>query len=149
MYGRFGGSSNIQHARSGSGQMDAGSQGFANTFARKHVAGLNSSGSSSAPATQACCLRERPPVVQIDRSTFRRKTRQFHGDEAHGENPQENPEFASARARRTADVASILRRDSEHARYFSYVSSAHSPESLPQVPGQDADRRAHSTSPDV
>lgn len=37
-------------------------------------------------------------------------------------NPQEYSEFVSARARRTEDVAKQygMRRDTEHARYFSY-----------------------------
>ncbi|MER8383075.1 Effector protein NopP [Mesorhizobium sp. M1399] len=134
MYGRIGGSSDIHYTRSGevnetnqsgaAGQTDAGSERFANLFARMHLAGGGSTGSSSSAATAAYSLRSRPPVVEIDRSTFRREVRQFHGDKIMhiADNPQEYSEFVSSRARRTADVAKQygMRRDTEHARYFSY-----------------------------
>ncbi|NGO54250.1 Effector protein NopP [Mesorhizobium camelthorni] len=134
MYGRIGGSSDVHYTRSGevdetnqsgaAGQTDAGSQRFANMFARMHLAGGDSTGSSSSAATPAYSLRSRPPVVEIDRSSFRREVKHFHGDEiTHiADNPQEYSDFVSARARRTADVAEQYgtTRDTEHARYFSY-----------------------------
>ncbi|XXA98849.1 Effector protein NopP (plasmid) [Rhizobium sp. YTUHZ044] len=129
MYGRIGDSSDIQYTRRGRRQTDAGSQEFAATFARMHITASASSGGSSSAATQAYSLQANPPVVQIDRSTFRREARQFHGAEITriADNPQEYSEFISSRARRTADVASQygVRRDSEHARYYSYQLGDH------------------------
>ncbi|WP_322885932.1 Effector protein NopP (plasmid) [Sinorhizobium medicae] len=110
--------------RGASGQTDPGSQSFADTFAQLRLDGSTSSGSSSSAGTPAYFLHDRPPVVEIDRSSFRREARQFHGDEIMpiAENPQEYSDFVSSRARRTADVAQqyAVRRDSEDARYFSY-----------------------------
>ncbi|MET2832518.1 Effector protein NopP [Mesorhizobium shangrilense] len=124
MYGRIGGSSDIHYTRSASGQTDEESQEFADTFARMHLAGSDSSGNSSSAATQAYSLQSRPPVVEIDKSSFKREVRQFHGDKIMhiADNPQEYSEFVSSRAIRTADVARQygMRRDTEHARYFSY-----------------------------
>ncbi|MBA1142430.1 Effector protein NopP [Mesorhizobium sp. CCANP35] len=123
MYGRTGSSSGGHYSYSGHGQTDAGSQDFSDRLARMHLGGSGSGGSSSGGA-QGYSLQDRPPVVQIDRSTFRKEARQFHGGEIHriADNPHEYSEFVSARARRTADVASqfAVRRDSEHAQYFSY-----------------------------
>ncbi|RRH93207.1 Effector protein NopP [Mesorhizobium tamadayense] len=126
MYGRIDGSSDI-HYQGGVAEQtetDAGSEGFANMFARMRLAGLDSSGSSSSAATQAYSLCSEPPVVEIDRSSFRREVRQFHGDNIMhiADNPQEYSDFVSSRASRTADVAKQygMRRDTEHARYFSY-----------------------------
>ncbi|MCF6127521.1 Effector protein NopP [Mesorhizobium sp. M7A.F.Ca.CA.001.07.2.1] len=124
MYGRIGGSSDSYRAHNAGEQADAGSEGFADTFARMHLSGSEGSGASSSAAPQAYSLNSRPPVVEINRTSFRRQVRQFHGDEiTHiADNPQEYSEFVSSRARRTADVAQQygIRRDTEHARYFSY-----------------------------
>ncbi|MFB9984542.1 Effector protein NopP [Mesorhizobium newzealandense] len=124
MYGRIGGSSDVRYTRNASGQADAENQELGDMFARMHLAGSDSSGDSSSAATQPYSLHPRPPVVEIDRSSFTREVRQFHGDEIMhiADNPQEYSEFVSSRARRAADVARQygIRRDTEHARYFSY-----------------------------
>ncbi|MET3598006.1 hypothetical protein ABID26_007433 [Mesorhizobium shonense] len=124
MYGRIGGSSDIHYTRNASGQADAETQEFEDMFARMHLAGSDSSGSSSSAATPAYSLQSRPPVVEIDRSSFRSEVTQFHGDKIMhiADHPQEYSEFVSARARRTADVAKQygVCRDTEQARYFSY-----------------------------
>ncbi|WP_456725982.1 effector protein NopP [Bradyrhizobium sp. USDA 3397] len=69
-------------------------------------------------------LASRPPVVEIDRETFRTEVRKFHGDEINriANNPHEYSEFVSDRAKRTSEVAREygIRKDSDEARYYSY-----------------------------
>ncbi|OKO81928.1 Effector protein NopP, partial [Bradyrhizobium sp. NAS96.2] len=69
-------------------------------------------------------LDSRPPVVSIDRATFRREARNFYGKEIDeiANNPHEYSEFVSDRARRTSEVAKdySVRRDSDDAQYYSY-----------------------------
>ncbi|WOH63618.1 effector protein NopP [Bradyrhizobium sp. BWA-3-5] len=93
---------------------------FADAFARMRLQD-SADGSSSHPNYH---LTSRPPVVEIDRETFRREVRTFHGDAINhiANNPQEYSDFVSERARRTADVARNygIRRDSDAARYYSY-----------------------------
>ncbi len=122
MYGRIDGSSDFHYTGSAGRQTDAETQEFADTFARMHLDRSYSNGGSSSAARYT--LDHEPPVVPIDLNTFRREIRKFHGKEITdiAENPQEYSEFVSARARRTAEVAQqyAIRRDTEHARYFSY-----------------------------
>ncbi|CAH2398112.1 effector protein NopP [Mesorhizobium escarrei] len=124
MYGRIGGSSDRHYTRGVNGQMDAQTQQCADMFARMDLAGSNSSGGSSAAATQAYSLHSRPPVVEIDKFSFTDEVIKFHGKNIKhiANNPQEYSEFVSARARRTAEVAKKYGRrcDTEEARYFSY-----------------------------
>ncbi|OKO79010.1 effector protein NopP [Bradyrhizobium sp. NAS80.1] len=104
---------NAEHA-------DAEGQGFADAFARMRL--QDSAGCSSSRPHYS--LVSRPPVVEIDRATFRREVRNFHGDEINriANNPHEYSAFVSERAKRTAGVAKEygIRRDSEEARYYSY-----------------------------
>ncbi|WP_167378691.1 effector protein NopP [Mesorhizobium prunaredense] len=124
MYGRIGGSSDRHYTRGANGQMDAQTQQCADMFARMDLAGSDSSGGSSAAATQAYSLHSRPPVVEIDKFSFTDEVIKFHGKNIKhiANNPQEYSEFVSARARRTAEVAKKYGRrcDTEEARYFSY-----------------------------
>ncbi|MET2832775.1 host specificity protein [Mesorhizobium shangrilense] len=84
---------------------------------------LNAS-SSSAPA-RPYSLVSQPPIVEIDRSSFSRKARDFYGDEIKhiADNPQEYSDFVSSKAARTAMVARLgggTHDDTDEARYFSY-----------------------------
>ncbi|WP_305728252.1 effector protein NopP [Bradyrhizobium sp. Cp5.3] len=122
MYGRINGWTDVpsddeyHHAN----QRDAASEDFADAFARMRL--NDSAGSSSSQPSYY--LTSRPPVVEIDRETFRREVRTFHGDAINhiANNPQEYSDFVSERARRTAHVARDygIRRDSADARYYSY-----------------------------
>ncbi|MFC3320393.1 host specificity protein [Mesorhizobium cantuariense] len=80
--------------------------------------------SSSAPA-RPYALVSQPPIVEIDRSSFGRKVREFYGDEIKqiADNPQEYTDFVSSKAARTVMVARLCggtHDDTEEARYFSY-----------------------------
>ncbi|MET4037153.1 hypothetical protein ACVWXN_006713 [Bradyrhizobium sp. i1.4.4] len=124
MYGRIGGSSDSAYTHDASWQTDAGTESFADTFAQMRLDGSTSGGSSSSAGAPAYFLNDRPPVMEMDITSFRRQARQFHGDNIMhiAENPREYSEFVSSRARRTAEVAKqyAVRRDSDEARYFSY-----------------------------
>ncbi|MET4359018.1 hypothetical protein ABIC08_008995 [Bradyrhizobium sp. RT9b] len=124
MYGRIGGSSDSAYTHDASWQTDAGTESFADTFAQMRLDGSTSGGSSSSAGAPASFLNDRPPVMEMDITSFRRQARQFHGDNIMhiAENPREYSEFVSSRARRTAEVAKqyAVRRASDEARYFSY-----------------------------
>lgn len=108
------------HRAANAEEAGAESQGFADAFARTRL--QESAGSS--PSQPSYSLVRKPPVVEIDRATFRTEVRTFHGDAINriANNPHEYSEFVSARAKRTAEVAKEygIRRDSEDARYYSY-----------------------------
>ncbi|MET4483943.1 hypothetical protein ABIB66_008514 [Bradyrhizobium sp. F1.13.3] len=124
MYGRIGGSSDSAYTHDASWQTDAGTESFADTFAQMRLDESTSGGSSSSAGAPAYILNDRPPVMEMDITSFRREARRFHGDDIMhiAENPREYSEFVSSRARRTAEVAKqyAVRRDSDEARYFSY-----------------------------
>ncbi|ANT54325.1 host specificity protein (plasmid) [Mesorhizobium amorphae CCNWGS0123] len=80
--------------------------------------------SSSAP-THPYSLASQPPVVELERSSFARKVKDFYGDEIKhiAENPQEYSPFVSSKAGRTATIARLYGgtdTDTPKARYFSY-----------------------------
>ncbi|WP_275949211.1 MULTISPECIES: hypothetical protein [Bradyrhizobium] len=81
------------------------------------------SGSSSS-AARPYSLVQNPPVVEINRSSFRKAAQTYHGEKIKyiADNPQEYSDFVSARAGRTAEIAEDYgtTRDSDNARYFSY-----------------------------
>ncbi|WP_283848598.1 hypothetical protein [Bradyrhizobium sp. SRL28] len=93
-------------------------------FAEMHLAAPDSDGGSSSAATPLYSLVPRPPVVEIDTSSFRREAKRFYDDEIKhiAANPQEYSDFVSEKAKRTAQVAEKYgtTRDTERARYFSY-----------------------------
>ncbi|WP_276576954.1 hypothetical protein [Bradyrhizobium sp. 35] len=108
------------HRAANAEEAGAESQGFADAFARTRL----QESAESSPSQPSYSLVRKPPVVEIDRATFRTEVRTFHSDAINriANNPHEYSEFVSARAKRTAEVAREygIRRDSEDARYYSY-----------------------------
>ncbi|WP_439396825.1 Effector protein NopP [Bradyrhizobium sp. PMVTL-01] len=123
MYNRINGSSHCQSSdfADTDEQMDADI--FANAFANMSLADSGSSGSSSS-TTRPYSLTSTPPIIELNRQSFREAAEAFHGDEIMkiANNPQEYSDFVSGKARRTAEVAKDYgrTRDSENAQYFSY-----------------------------
>ncbi|MFB9267652.1 effector protein NopP [Bradyrhizobium erythrophlei] len=110
-------------SRANAEQTDAEGRGFADMFANMHLAAEDSNASSSSIAP-AYSLLFKPPVVEINKETFRRLAKTFHDDEINriAKNPQEYSDFVSTRAKNAAEAAAEYgtTTDSEHARYFSY-----------------------------
>jgi len=123
MYNRINGSSYVQSSRFAETDEQNDADSFADAFANMRLAAPNSSGSSSS-ASRPYSLASSPPVVEINRSSFRKAAQDYHGDEIRyiADNPQEYSDFVSKRAARTAEVAEDYgtTRDSDNARYFSY-----------------------------
>ncbi|TWA90241.1 hypothetical protein FBZ96_11647 [Bradyrhizobium stylosanthis] len=119
MYGRindWSGSSSYENYHAEHSESE--NQDFSDAFSRMRLE--DAAGSSSSRYS----LSSSPPVFEIDRATFRREVRNFHGEEINriANNPHEYSEFVSDRARRTSEVAKDygIRRDSDDARYYSY-----------------------------
>nr|WP_234886922.1 host specificity protein [Sinorhizobium terangae] len=100
---------------------------FSETLSRiaPRLAPPDSLASSSSAPERPYTLVSQPPVVEIDRSSFGRKVREFYGDEIKeiADNPQEYSDFVSSKAERTATVARLYgdtHNDTDEARYFSY-----------------------------
>ncbi|WP_246738299.1 Effector protein NopP [Bradyrhizobium sp. CCBAU 051011] len=102
-------------------ESDADSQRFADMFAGMHIAAPRASSSGANPSYS---LVRRPPVVEIKRSEFEEKVKDFYGDEI-GDIAAKSQQYSlpvSSKAARTAQVAYDhgKKPDSESARYFSY-----------------------------
>ncbi|SFK09274.1 Effector protein NopP [Bradyrhizobium sp. Gha] len=124
MYNRINGSPYFQSSHFSETDEHADRNKFSEAFANMHLAGSNSSGSSSS-STRQYSLVSTPPIIEFkDRHSFRVAAQAYHGDEIQyiADNPLEYSDFVSAKARRTAEVAQDYgtTRDSENARYFSY-----------------------------
>ncbi|WP_375778939.1 Effector protein NopP [Bradyrhizobium sp. ma5] len=122
MYNQINGSSWFQSSRVAEADEQTDADRFADAFVNTNIAAPGSSGSS--PSVTPYSLVPRPPVIEINRSSFIDVARAYYGTEIKhiADNPQEYSEFVSARARRTAKVAERYgaTRDSGNARYFSY-----------------------------
>ncbi|WFU14722.1 host specificity protein [Bradyrhizobium sp. CB3481] len=119
MYGRIVGSSS--QSTSASQVDDSRQSADSDSFAERLAETTSNSGSISGPYS----LRSRPPIEEIDRSSFRREMRAFYGDDIKhiADNPQDYSEFVSSKAERTAQVARVYGHtdeDTDKARYFSY-----------------------------
>lgn len=120
MYGRIAGYDSTHSWTSYEEQSDSGD--FADRFANMD---LGASESSSSSAAQSYSLVSEPPIVPIDKATFRREAKVFQNDEEIrriAKNPQEYSHFVSKRAENVREAAKDYgtTRDSEDARYYSY-----------------------------
>ncbi|MGY4158103.1 hypothetical protein ACVINW_003945 [Bradyrhizobium sp. USDA 4461] len=85
----------------------------------------NPNAGSSAAAAPSYFLAQQPPVIEVTRSQFKKKMRDFHSAEIKhiAANSQEYSPFVSSKAARTAGLAEgsgTARRHTHDARYFSY-----------------------------
>ncbi|WP_305797864.1 MULTISPECIES: effector protein NopP [Microvirga] len=129
MYGRIGGISDEWKRNGLADETDSWAadgeqtQSFSDTFANMHLAAADSSARSSSPAP-AYSLVPKPPVLEIDKFTFREEAKAFHSKEIEdiANNPQEYSNFISTRAKNAAEIAKKYgtTTDTEQARYFSY-----------------------------
>lgn len=126
MYGRISGSS-TSPSQADETMQSNDSHRFGETLERvaPRLAPPDPHASSSSTPAGPYALVSQPPIVEIDRSSFGRKVRDFYGDEIKqiADNPQEYSDFVSSKADRTATVARLYggtHDDSDEARYFSY-----------------------------
>ncbi|MFK4535401.1 hypothetical protein ABIA00_003584 [Bradyrhizobium ottawaense] len=122
-YNRINGSSYFQFSRLDETDEEKEADSFEDAFANMRLTATSSSGRSSS-TSRSYWLSSIPPMVEISRSSFRQAAKDYESAEIKciADNPQEYSKFVSARAERTAELASDYgtTRDSDNARYFSY-----------------------------
>ncbi|MDA9498102.1 Effector protein NopP [Bradyrhizobium sp. CCBAU 11357] len=123
MYNRINGSSYFTSSPLDETDEQNDADSFADTFRQLRLAPSNPSGTSSS-TTRPYWLDSSPPIVELDKRSFRMAAQRYHSDEIRkiAENPQEYSDFVSRKAARTAEVAQRYgtASDSDNARYFSY-----------------------------
>ncbi|WP_082653916.1 hypothetical protein [Bradyrhizobium pachyrhizi] len=114
----------IEHSVNSAAQPDTDTPRFVDVLADIQST-PNPNASSSTAAAPSYFLAQRPPVIEITRSQFKDKMKDFHGAEIKhiAANSQEYSPFVSSKAARTASLAEgtgTARRHTDDARYFSY-----------------------------
>lgn len=87
-----------------------------------HMAQPDLNASSSSASARPCSLVSQPPIVEIDRSAFGRKVRDFMAMKSNT-SPPEYSDFVSSKAARTAMVARLgggTQDETDEARHCSY-----------------------------
>ncbi|MEY9591152.1 hypothetical protein ABIA06_003443 [Bradyrhizobium yuanmingense] len=123
MYNRINGSSYFTSSSLDEANEQNDADSFADAFRQLRLAPSNSSGTSSS-TTRPYWLESSPPIVELDKRSFRKAAEGYHSDEIRyiADNPQEYSDFVSQKAARTAEVAQKYGTapESDNARYFDY-----------------------------